>query len=142
MVKYVLFSVSIPEGSLSLDPSSIPRCHLLYWLGRMRNSVVASAGTIDDEAKHSLPVAQMGNYHATVSFESFHTSYCCMKMLNRLQLMNKEIPRDPFSDDENSNRKVNFGNRYRRSKSPNRFALLAVDEADAESDVCYVSPVT
>lgn len=52
-----------------------------------------------------------------------------------LQLMNKEIPRDPLSDDENSNRKVNFGNRYRRSKSPNRFALLAVDEADAEADV-------
>eukprot|EP00466_Bigelowiella_natans_P017644 jgi/Bigna1/145918/aug1.105_g20626 len=50
---------------------------------------------------HSKPIAEMGNYVAV--------------------LRSKHILRDPFSEDEKSNRKVNFGSRYKKGKQSNKY---------------------
>ncbi|GAB5354182.1 hypothetical protein AAMO2058_000097700 [Amorphochlora amoebiformis] len=59
---------------------------------------------------HSRPISEMGNYvHA---------------------LRSKLILRDPFSEDEDSNRRVNFGSRYKKEKSKKDMMFIdAVDEA-------------
>jgi len=61
----------------------------------------------DEDRAHQRPISEMGNYaHA---------------------LRTKLILRDPFSEDEESTRKINFGSRYKKGKSK---IYLNVDETD------------
>eukprot|EP00472_Partenskyella_glossopodia_P004886 CAMPEP_0197530274 /NCGR_PEP_ID=MMETSP1318-20131121/31307_1 /TAXON_ID=552666 /ORGANISM="Partenskyella glossopodia, Strain RCC365" /LENGTH=240 /DNA_ID=CAMNT_0043086019 /DNA_START=44 /DNA_END=763 /DNA_ORIENTATION=+ len=69
--------------------------------------------------QHCRPISEMGNYvHA---------------------LRTKLILRDPFSEDEESTRRVNFGSRYKKDKK--RLPFMSVDEADEANEAAKVGMI-
>ncbi|XP_028967111.1 integrator complex subunit 6 [Galendromus occidentalis] len=98
-----------PQGDMFRNPFEIPRCHLLNQIWRMRANLL-HLGTIrlqDDDALHSLPIVQMGNYQ---------------EHLKRQTPPLREIESTPV-------RQHMFGNPFKIDKR------MMVDEADAPDPV-------
>lgn len=89
----------------------IPREDLLNRIQRMRAHVFSKDNSTSIEAKHNVPIAQMGNYQDV--------------------MMKREILRDINELDESKKRPI-FGNPYRNEKTPPRLsANNIVDEAES-----------
>ncbi|KYR00824.1 type A von Willebrand factor domain-containing protein [Tieghemostelium lacteum] len=91
---------------LNRNVFDIQRTNLLSQLDRMRDHIFKRKFD-EDDAKHHLPISQMGNFHETIA--------------------KKESLRD--IDDEKKPNLPLFGNPYRKEKGP-RFNAMSIDEAD------------
>ncbi|EGC34275.1 hypothetical protein DICPUDRAFT_79965 [Dictyostelium purpureum] len=98
-------SSSNNQSILQRNVFDINRTQLLNQLDKMKDHIFKKK-IQKDEAKHHLPISQMGNYHETIS--------------------KRETLRD-IDDDKKPNTPL-FGNPYRKEKGP-RFAM-SIDEAD------------
>ncbi|KAN0031375.1 hypothetical protein ACTFIV_005239 [Dictyostelium citrinum] len=92
-------------NTLQRNVFDIGRAQLLNQLDKMKDHIFKKK-TQKDEAKHHLPISQMGNYHETIG--------------------KRETLRD-IDDDKKPNTPL-FGNPYRKEKSNQRY--MSIDEAD------------
>ena len=91
----------------------IKRGDLLDRIQRMRTHVFTKDSYSTEEAKHNVPISQMGNFQDT--------------------MMKREVLRDVFEVEDSRKRPI-FGNPYRNDKSPRVGSNNIIDEAETGGD--------